>query len=211
MLTPWIEVELPFRLRTTPEMAVLQQKFIASVQAAKDAFREAEPLLSRWELTDVEAIADVLAVQDKYPWLREHLTAPDVEKWFAQAGIRIQNDVPDNLKQSFVAVVQHRYAYKKMSKFVDTFPGVLQAQEDIAALTEKERAMQFCNHPACAVGVLIDVRSSTEGGTSHTIMLIGDVTPTGLDDGCCSAGLQDDDVIVRYRDMRPILSEAVNG
>lgn len=211
MSIPWIEVELPFRLGTTPEMEALNKKFIDSVNYAKQAWREAEPLLSKWELTEVEPIADVLAVQDQYPWLREHLTAPDVDKWFAQAGYRVQNEVPENLRASFIAVVQHRYAYKKMSKFIDTFPDVLQAQEDIAVLTKKEHSMQFCNHPACAVGVLIDVRSSADAGTSRTTMLIGDVTPTGLDDGCCAGGLRDEDVIVRYRDLRPLLSEATNG
>jgi len=208
---PWIEVNLPFRLRTSPEMTTLNQRFIATVNAAKLAFHEAEPLLSRWELIDSDVSVDALAHQDQYPWLREHLNAPDIEKWFAQAGYRVQHEVPENLRKSFIALVQHRYAYVKQNAFINTFPEVRQVQQEIKALTEKEHSMQFCNHPACAVGVLIDVRSSTDAGTSHTIMLIGDVTPTGLDDGCCAAGLKDEDVIVRYRDMRPILSEAANG
>lgn len=209
MSTPWIDVDLPFRLRTTPEMEALNKKFIVSVDAAKRAWRNQEPAMAKMEMTDnTESIEAVLAVQDKYQWLRDHLKTDDVEKWMIQSLYRTEAEVPAELRKAFKEVIQHRFAYVKMNTFINTFHDVKQAQDEIAALKEREHTKQFCNHPACAVGVLIDVRSSENGITSRSVMLIGDVTPSGLDDGCCSSGLKDEDVIVSYCDLRSTLEEA---
>lgn len=208
MSTRWIEVDLPFAIRTSPEMNELNSKFIKVVGDAKNTWRLRFPDIARLEQTDPNDFTAAFEVQDKYPWLRGHLAAREnPELWRDESLARVE-EAPVEYRSAFKNLILHRYAYVRMTKFIDTFPDVLQIQNDIALLREKEHSMQFCNHPACAVGVLIDVRSTKDGVTSRSVMLIGDVTPNGLDDGCCSSGLKDDDLIVSYCDLRPTLEEA---
>lgn len=213
MLTPWIDVNLPWCIRTSPTMRELNNKFVTLVKAAGDEWAKRWPDLAKLEVThdDPADFSAVFETQDKHPWIRGHLIADNIFDWRDSSLRKVETEIQPELQAAYKTIVEHRYAYVLKNKFINGYPEVIRIQDEISQLRLKEHDQQFCNHPACAVGVLIDVRSSTPAGTSHTILLIGDVTPTGLDDGCCSTGLKDDDVIVRYRDLRPILSEACNG
>jgi hypothetical protein len=200
----WVTVNLPFRLTRSPEAADLGQKFCAAVDAAKARWRAEHP--EQINLTTVDGKFDeVFEVQNQYPWLRGHLDAPNLETWRDES-LRKADDAPPGLRVKIRALVIHRYWYRLENDYINNEPGVVEAQAQCFQQREREHNQQFCNHPMCKTGVLIEVATPGDQGPPRQL-LIGDVNAYGTDGGCCPTGLNDDEIITRYKDFSYILKD----
>lgn len=204
MAVAWVDVNQPFRISMSAEMAALNQKFIASVNKAKADWANHWPYLHAFEITDPKFFADALDNQDKYPWLRGHLTADNIHTWHEEALKKVA-EIPD-IKYPYKHLVNHRYAYVLQNNFINKSKEVTDLQQQIFELREREHGQQFCNHPMCKTGVLIEVLTPGDEGPPRQL-LIGDVNAYGTDGGCCPSGLRDEEIITRYRDFSYILQE----
>ena len=200
----WVTVNLPFRISMSAAMSDLNQKFIASVNKAKNDWARHWPNLHAFEITDPKLFTEALENQDKYPWLRGHLTADNVHTWHEEA-LKKVSEIPD-IKYPYKHLVNHRYAYVLQNKFINAFPEVVESQRQIAELREREHSQQFCNHPMCKTGVLIEVVTPGDEGPARQL-LIGDLNAYGTDGGCCPTGLRDEEIITRYKDFSYILKD----
>jgi hypothetical protein len=199
---PWIDVNMPWRISRSTDAATLGDQFIAAVEAAKAKWQAEHPDHVRLASVSSE-FEDVFEIQDQYPWLREHLlTTTDVEAWRDNA-LRLCDDIEPGLRVKFRALVIHRYWYRLESDYINKDPDVIRTQAACESQRVKERGQEFVNHSACQVGVQIEILSN--GETKR--LLIGDIVPSGMDSGCCQEGIRDEDIVVRYRDLRHLIQE----
>jgi hypothetical protein len=200
----WVTVNLPFRLTRSPESADLGQKFVDAVNAAKARWKADHP-----EQIDINSIDgkfdEVFELQDKYPWLRGARDATNLEVWRDES-LRLCDDIAPGLRVKFRALVIHRYWARLESNYIENDPAVVESQRQCALLREREHSQQFCNHPMCKTGVLIEVAYPSDQGPPSQL-LIGDLNCYGTDGGCCPTGLPDDAIIVRYKDFSYILKD----
>ena len=200
----WVTVNLPFRLTRSPEAADLGQKFVDAVNKAKTDWARHWPDLHAFLITDPKLFDDAIENQDKYPWLRGHLTADNIHQWHEES-LKKVSEIPD-IKYPYKHLVNHRYAYALQNRFINNDRLVIETQRQCNELREREHSQQFCNHPMCKTGVLIEVATPGDQGPPRQL-LIGDVNAYGTDGGCCPTGLNDDEIITRYKDFSYILKD----
>lgn len=200
----WVNINLPFRISMSAAMSDLNQKFIASVNKSKADWANHWPDLHAFEIKDPKFFEDALQNQDKYPWLRGHLTAENIHTWHEEALKKVAEIT--EIKYPYKHLVNHRYAYMLLNNFLNKDPKVAESQRQIAELRESEHSQQFCNHPMCKTGVLIEVLTPGDEGPPRQL-LIGDLNAYGTDGGCCPTGLRDEEIITRYKDFSYILKD----
>lgn len=206
MSAPWIDIHLQWRIYMSPDMTALNKSLVDMVRTAGYAWERQFPKLREFEKLDFEAFSEAIESQDKYPWLRGHLTASNIHTWHEEAMQHVKELTC--IQYPYRNLVNYRYASVLKNKYVDSCPGIPEIMAKTAELHKREVDLQFCNHQMCKVGVQIEVQAKNNDGELFTRrLLIGDLTPTGMDDGCCSSGLKDEDVIVRYRDLRPLFQD----
>lgn len=201
----WVSVNLPFRISTSEAMADLNKRFIAAVNEAKFDWMRHWPELHAFEIKDPSLFTEAIENQDKYPWLKGHLTADNIHTWHEESLKRV-SEIPEDIKFPYKHLVNHRYAYVLQNKFINSYYDVVVVQQQISELREREHGQQFINHPMCKTGVLIEVASLGDQGPPRQL-LIGDVNCYGTEGGCCPTDLRDDDVITRYKDFSYILKD----
>ncbi len=202
-LVTWIEVNMPWKIERSPERLDLQIRLVAVVNDAQQAFKKHDPEIAELRRKDLDDVDEVLQLQneDRYSWLKGHLKAKDIEAWRQEALGMSMRELDYEIRRKLIALVNRRYAYIKEDQFIVGRKEVVEVQRELEALNKRDQESQFCSHSACKVGVQIEVQS----GDSKRTLLIGDITPTGNDDGCCASGIQDEDVVLRYRDLSHLL------
>jgi len=198
----WVTVNMPWRITRSTIAEALGQTFIAAVDTAKAQWKKNNP--DAFQLhPGGDLVDEAIAIQDDYPFVNGALDAPNVQKW-RDEGLRLAAEAPEEHRAALTALVQHRYFHVLESNYISSDPDVNRAQDACQARRELERGMEFIHHPDCEVGVQIEVRDA-EGKTRK--LLIGDIVKDGNDSGCCAGGISDDDFVIRYRDLRPLLKE----
>lgn len=207
MSAPWIDIHLQWKIYMSPDMTALNESLVDLVRTAGYAWERQFPKHRELEKLDFEAFSEAIESQDKYPWLRGHLTAENIHTWHEEAMKRVLELTC--IQYPYRNLVNYRFASVLKNKYVDSSPGIQEIMTKIAELRKREANLQFCNHPMCTVGVQIEVQTKDDASGELSIhrLLIGDLTPTGMDDGCCASGLKEDDVIIRYRDLRPLFKD----
>jgi hypothetical protein len=197
----WVVVNMPWRITRSTDAERLGQEFIAAVNAAKETWRKNNP--DAFQLHGGGDLADeAIAIQDDYPWVKGILDAASAEEW-RDIAIRQLPSAPVEHQDALKALILHRYFYRLESEFINNDAEVIRTQNACAVRRELEKTMDFVHHPDCQVGVQIEILS--EGQTKK--LLIGDIVPSGMDSGCCQDGIRDEDIVVRYRDLRSLLKE----
>jgi hypothetical protein len=200
--TPWIDVKMFWRITRSGKAEELGQAFIAAVDAAKAQWKAQNPELAELELSVNEASIKAIEIQDDYPWVKNPLDAPSAKE-YRDNGLSHLADAPLDVQPMLNALLMHRYVYLLQSAYINNDPEVIRTQQACEAQREVEKKAVFVYHEACQVGVQIEVLS--EGQTKR--LLIGDIVPSGTSSGCCQDGIKDDDIVVRYRDLRPLFQE----
>jgi hypothetical protein len=197
----WVTVNMPWRIERSPEAAKLGQEFVDAVNASKARWKENNP--DAFQLYGGGDLADeAIAIQDVYPFVKNALDAPNIQKW-RDEGLRLAAEATKEHRAALAALVQHRYFHVLESNYISSDPEVNRTQAACQAQRDLERGMEFIHHPDCQVGVQIEVLS--DGVTKR--LLIGDITASGMDSGCCADGIRNEDLVIRYRDLRPLLRD----
>lgn len=202
---PWVDVNLTWDARPwhDPEFIARQDQAITAQAAAEAAWAARFPELA----ADLNPLADACVFEYLGPWAVAP-ASPEVSllTWLSDALATVDNDrgIHADLRVQARAVLRHRAAATMRQR--DVWPTVQPMFAALQAWTTAYAARQFRNHTANKPGVLIEV--AARGDHPRRTLFIGDMTPGGISGGCCAEGIDDDDVILRYRDLREFIDAA---
>lgn len=198
----WIVVNMPWQITRSKEAADLGQVFVDTVNRVKEAYRTSHPALAAMDVAGNSVLVEeAIAVQDDYPWVTFIDDPLSIEDW-RESGLRQLANAPTALQPALKALLLHRYAARLESYYLNNHPDVIRTQEACKTQRELERTREFVHHEACQVGVQIEILS--KGETRR--LLIGDIVKDGMDSGCCAGGISDEDIVLRYRDLRHLIT-----
>jgi hypothetical protein len=206
---PWVDVNATWDARPwhDPEFIALQDQAFATQVAAEAAwaveFPELAAMLDPIEILNPITRGRVLDYLG--PWAVPPSDAP-LDAWLLDAAQTINNDVGINagLQTQAHAVLRHRFALETRRRAVQ--PALLPKFEALRVWSTDYTAKQFCNHAANKPGVLIEVAARND--RPRRTLLLGDAISSGAWVGCCTDGLDAEDVVLRYRDLREFIDAA---
>lgn len=206
---PWVDVNATWDARPwhAPEFIALQDQAFAAQAAAEAAWAAEFPQLAA-ALDPVEIlnpIARERVLGYLGPWAVPPSDAP-LDAWLLDAALTVNSDAGSNagLQTQAHAVLRHRFAFETRRRAVQ--PALLPKFEALRVWSADYTAKQFCNHAANAPGVLIEVAARND--RPRRTLLLGDAVSSGAWGGCCTDGLDAEDVILRYRDLREFIDAA---
>lgn len=206
---PWVDVNATWDARPwhDPEFIALQDQAVAAQAAAEAAWAVEFPQLAA--ALDPIAILNPITRERVLgylgPWAVPPSDAP-LDAWLLDATLTVNSDVGINadLQTQAHAVLRHRFAFETRRRAVQ--PALLPKFEALRVWSADYTAKQFCNHAANAPGVLIEVAARND--RPRRTLLLGDAVSSGAWGGCCTDGLDAEDVILRYRDLREFIDAA---
>lgn len=216
---PWVDVNVTWDACPwhDPEFIALQDQAFAAKVAAEAAWAVEFPQLAA--ALDPAAILNPITRErvldylgpwaippsDLGPWAGPPPDAP-LDAWLLDAALTVNSDAGINadLQTQAHAVLRHRFAFETRRRAVQ--PALLPKFEALRVWSADHTAKQFCNHAANKPGVLIEVAARND--RPRRTLLLGDVVSSGAWGGCCTDGLDAEDVILRYRDLREFIDAA---
>jgi len=197
---PWVDVNMTWNACPWHDATctALHDQVVAITAAATAAWAKEFPdLAAALNPTVDDRVFDCLG-----PWAVPPCdTALDI--WLLSATQTVDGSAGD-LRVQAHAILRHRYANETQRRAVQ--PLTQPAFDAWRAWSDAHAASQFCNHAANRPGVLIEI--AARGDHPRRTLLIGDTVPSGVSSGCCTEGVDDADVVLRYRDLREFIDAA---
>lgn len=204
---PWVDVNMTWNARPwdNPVFIALQDQAIAAQAAAEAAWAIKFPQLAAALDPTLNPITRERVLSYLGPWAVPPCDA-SLDAWLLNATHAVNGDagIDADLQIQAHAVLRHRFALETRRRAVQ--PVMQPILDAPRAWSDAHAASQFCNHVANKPGVLIEI--AARGDHPRRTLLIGDTVPSGVSSGCCTEGVDDADVVLRYRDLREFIDAA---
>lgn len=188
----WVTVNLPWLVSDTPE-----HREVDRLSDEFAAWFDAESATRFGSQVDVDIDYESLtSLLDAYPDL------DDRSNWESEAGFHAFLAAHAGADPLVGRIAARRYLKAQQGRWESSSPECKAWLDRIEVAAARRAELSFCNHEACAPGVLLEVRSFAFN-TVRRVML-GHCNSSGMH-GYEGSDIEDDDVVVRYLDLRQSL------